>query len=232
MSKDNILIIHEEDSSRKMLRCLLKIEGYIVDDIDHLQLSKGYTNLAKINLVLLGAGLDSSHVNNFLQIAAEVNYKNPVILLIPEKVSLSQRAFCQQQPIHHQIQRPFSPRSLISMIKSCTQSAQPNGTYSESSSISVSFDDDCNTVSIAATALKLASIEYRMFKLFYRNVDKIFSREDLLHELWGAARAVDLRTVDVHIRRLRRALSVHQLDMQLQTVHGAGYRFAECLVVA
>ena len=62
--------------------------------------------------------------------------------------------------------------------------------------------------------------------------NNIFSRKDLLNAIWGKDSEIEERTVDVHIRRLRRGLKPFQLDKQIQTVHGAGYRFSEAVVMA
>jgi two-component system phosphate regulon response regulator PhoB len=74
--------------------------------------------------------------------------------------------------------------------------------------------------------LNLAPTEFRLLHFFMSNPDRVYSREQLLDYVWGRGVFVEERTVDVHIRRLRKALGARGHDRFIQTVRGAGYRFS------
>ena len=75
-------------------------------------------------------------------------------------------------------------------------------------------------------SLNLAPTEFKLLQFFMSNPDRVYSREQLLNHVWGRGVYVEERTVDVHIRRLRKALSAQGYDRFIQTVRGTGYRFS------
>lgn len=74
--------------------------------------------------------------------------------------------------------------------------------------------------------VSLAPREYRLLLFMLKNQDRVFSREQLLVQVWGRDQSIGVRTVDVHVRRLRGVLEPYKYDRYLQTVRGAGYRFS------
>jgi two-component system phosphate regulon response regulator PhoB len=81
-------------------------------------------------------------------------------------------------------------------------------------------------VSVDGNTIKLGPTEYRLLKYLMTHPDRVYSRSHLLDRVWGANVYVEERTVDVHIRRLRKVLEVEGVDSYVQTVRGAGYRFS------
>ena len=81
-------------------------------------------------------------------------------------------------------------------------------------------------VTIDSKPLTLGPTEYRLLLFFMQNQEKVFSREQLLNRVWGGNVYVEERTVDVHIRRLRKAIANNGYDRYVQTVRGAGYIFS------
>lgn len=235
MIKENILIIHDNKSSRKMIRYLLETEHFNVAESDSKAVLAGSLDYQSFHLIILDAGSKNQLVNDFVQYTTGKDIYDHVILLIPDESSIEERAFCQQLPISNQLQRPYSPADLLRVIRSSlnVRLATNDDDFNNDSAMSldVSFDDDAYTITLVGRPVKMQPIEYNLFKLFYLNTNTIYSRDDLLVEVWGKEKQVEERTVDVHIRRLRKALQPFQLDVQLQTVHGEGYRFAEALVV-
>ena len=88
-----------------------------------------------------------------------------------------------------------------------------------------------DTISHRVTAngkpLELGPTEFRLLHFFMSHAERVFSRSQLLDQVWGNNVYIEERTVDVHIRRLRRALEAFDCDRYIQTVRGAGYRFSE-----
>jgi len=89
------------------------------------------------------------------------------------------------------------------------------------------LDPVSHRVKIDDTALELSPTEFRLLHHFMLHPDRVYSRTQLLDQVWGEQVYVEERTVDVHIRRLRKQLSPFGLESLLQTVHGSGYRFSK-----
>jgi two-component system phosphate regulon response regulator PhoB len=88
------------------------------------------------------------------------------------------------------------------------------------------FDPLGHRVSIANNSIDLGPTEYRLLQFFLTHQERVFSRDQILDYVWGGNVYLDERTVDVHIRRLRKAISVAGHENYVQTVRGAGYRFS------
>jgi len=124
------------------------------------------------------------------------------------------------------VTKPFSPRELLARIRAVLRRA---GRLDASQPLEVDglrLDPAAHRVSVAGTHLHLGPTEFRLLQFFMSHPEKVFSRSRLLDHVWGRNVYIEERTVDVHIRRLRKALAPHGLDRLIQTVRGAGYRFS------
>ncbi len=90
----------------------------------------------------------------------------------------------------------------------------------------LSLDTAGHRVSANGNEIRLGPTEYRLLKFLMTHPDRVYSRSQLLDRVWGANVYVEERTVDVHVRRLRKALADEAADDYIQTVRGAGYRFS------
>jgi two-component system phosphate regulon response regulator PhoB len=125
------------------------------------------------------------------------------------------------------VTKPFSPRELIARIKAVLRRT---GHVSEDELINqggLTLDVAAHRVSAGEQKISLGPTEFRLLQFFMSHPDRVFSRDQLLDRVWGSNVYIDDRTVDVHVRRLRKALSPHDCDRLIQTVRGAGYRFSE-----
>ncbi len=89
------------------------------------------------------------------------------------------------------------------------------------------LDSASHRVTIAGDEIVVGPTEYRLLNFFIQHPERVYSRAQILDRVWGGNVYVEERTVDVHIRRLRKALARHGYDKLIQTVRGAGYRFSE-----
>ena len=88
------------------------------------------------------------------------------------------------------------------------------------------LDDDAHRVTRAGQVVKLSATEFKLLRFFVAHPERVFSRTQLLDQVWGDHTFIEERTVDVHILRLRKALAVSAAEELVQTVRGAGYRLA------
>ena len=124
------------------------------------------------------------------------------------------------------ITKPFSPRELLSRINALLRrtSAQPGDEPLVVGPLQL--DRGAHRVRVADRDVALGPTEYRLLEFFMSHAERVYTRAQLLDRVWGGNVYVEERTVDVHIRRLRKALEAHQAESLIQTVRGAGYRLS------
>jgi two-component system phosphate regulon response regulator PhoB len=123
------------------------------------------------------------------------------------------------------VTKPFSPRALLARIQAILRRLDT----SDGEVVVVGrmrLDHSSHRVTVDGVEMKLGPKEFKLLQFFITHANRVFSRNQLLDEVWGDRVVVEDRTVDVHIRRLRRALETYQCESYVQTVRGAGYRFS------
>lgn len=124
------------------------------------------------------------------------------------------------------ITKPFSPRELLARIKSLLRRRAPQHTPDPIEAGGLRLEPDSRRVSGNGLPLPMGPTEFRLLHFLMTHAERVYSRSQLLDQVWGDHVFVEERTVDVHIRRLRKALSPAGLEGAIQTSRGAGYRFS------
>lgn len=124
------------------------------------------------------------------------------------------------------VTKPFSPRELIARINAVLRRAAPFVAEEVLAMDGLRLDAASHRVTAQGDELPLGPTEFRLLHFFMTHPERVYSRGQLLDRVWGGDVYVEERTVDVHIRRLRKALALHGHDRFIQTVRGAGYRFS------
>jgi two-component system phosphate regulon response regulator PhoB len=123
------------------------------------------------------------------------------------------------------IVKPFAPRELLARIRAALRRNEAaEGEVVTAGTLKL--DSASHQVTAAGVEVPLGPTEYRLLEFFMRHPDRVYSRTQLLDRVWGGNVYVEERTVDVHIRRLRKALTPYGHDALIRTVRGAGYRFS------
>ncbi|HHM06038.1 MAG TPA: phosphate regulon transcriptional regulatory protein PhoB, partial [Gammaproteobacteria bacterium] len=125
------------------------------------------------------------------------------------------------------ITKPFSPRELVARINAVLRRAAPHMADEIIEVDGLCLDAASHRVTARGDVLEMGPTEYRLLHFFMTHPERVYSRGQLLDRVWGGNVYVEERTVDVHIRRLRKALSPHGHERYIQTVRGAGYRFSQ-----
>lgn len=123
------------------------------------------------------------------------------------------------------VTKPFAPRELIARIQAVLRRAGSSNDAVIRSGV-LELDQAGHRVCVADRNIKLGPTEFRLLQFLMTHADRVYSRAQLLDRVWGSNVYVEERTVDVHIRRLRKALTDEDADHYIQTVRGAGYRFS------
>ena len=122
--------------------------------------------------------------------------------------------------------KPFSVKELVARIRAVLKRSEPVGDEQPIEIGGLRLDPVSHRVTGHGRTIRIGPTEFRMLRFFMSHPERVFTRNQLLDRVWGQGVYVEERTVDVHIRRLRKTLAGHGFDWFVQTVHGTGYRFS------
>ena len=147
------------------------------------------------------------------------------IILLTAKVEEDNKIQGLDSGADDYITKPFSPRELVSRLKAVLRRTTPLGIEGKIEVEGLALDPVCYRVTAHEVPVDIAPTEYRLLQFFMTHQERAYSRTQLLDQVWGGNVYVEERTVDVHIRRLRKALGSSHEHL-IQTVRGTGYRFS------
>ncbi|MBT5229667.1 MAG: phosphate regulon transcriptional regulator PhoB [Methylococcales bacterium] len=124
------------------------------------------------------------------------------------------------------ITKPFSPKELMARISAVLRRVKGYSQLQTIESGQLKILPDEHRVFVGDSELNIGPTEYKLLHFFMTNIERVFSRAQLLDRVWGGSVYIEERTIDVHIRRLRKILAESGYDYMVQTVRGVGYRFS------
>ena len=231
MPEPTVLIVDDESAIRDMVTVALEIAGYRCLQAENARSAHALIIDENPDLVLLDWMMPETSGLELLRRLRrdELTAKLPVIMLTA-KAEEDNMIQGLDSGADDYMSKPFSPRELIARIKSALRHQDA---HTQEQTIQVEgllFDPVSHHASINGKALAMGPTEFRLLSFFLNHQDRVYSRDQILDHVWGGNVYMDERTVDVHIRRLRKALSLDDHDRFIQTVRGAGYRFSQKLV--
>ena len=219
-----VLIVDDEPPVREMLAVALEMAGFEVTEADNAATALNQVASSIPDLMLIDwmmpqvSGLELCRRLRRNPDAASI----PLILLTARGEEDAKIKGLEVADDY--ITKPFSPRELVARLQAILRRTTPKGIEEPVEFTELRLDPIGQRVTAFGRLLTLSPIEYRLLQLFMTNPDRAFSRTQLLDRVWGGDVYVEERTVDVHIRRLRKALGSAHEDL-IQTVRGTGYRF-------
>jgi two-component system phosphate regulon response regulator PhoB len=223
MKNASILIVEDDQGIQDMLAYALEPEGYQLYSALTVKDAWEVIEAKAPDLVLLDWMLPDSSGIDLLHRIRKYHSKLPVIMLTA-KAEEEDRVLGLDMGADDYIVKPFSIKELKSRIQAVLRRSVP-----ENQAVQIGelfLDPVSQRVKVADETLELPPTEFRLLHYFMTHEDRVFTRGQLLDQVWGQQVYVEERTVDVHIRRLRKNLEPFKLDTMLQTVHGSGYRFS------
>ena len=226
MSK-TILIVEDEPALREMISCALSHAGFsIVEAGDATQARKRITE-QEPDLVLLDwmlPGMSGIDLARFFR-KNDGTRRLPIIMLTA-KSDEEDKLKGLETGADDYVTKPFSTKELIARINAVLRRSDPSGSDESLSLGGIQLDPTSHIVTASDKVCEMGPTEFRLLHFFMTHPERVYSRSQLLDFVWGDQVYVEERTVDVHIRRLRKALSESGCDSLIQTVRGAGYRFS------
>ena len=227
MPRHTILVVDDETSIREMLVISLESAGYNVLQAENAKTAHSLVLDKHPDLILLDWMMPVTTGLELLRRLKrdEMTDHIPVIMLTA-KAEESSKISGLDSGADDYIAKPFSPRELLSRVKAILRRVSREELKDTIVVGDLEFDPLEHRISVAGNLINLAPTEFRLLQFFLTHQERVYSRDQILDYVWGKNVYLDERTVDVHIRRLRKALSVAGHDEYVQTVRGAGYRFS------
>jgi two-component system, OmpR family, phosphate regulon response regulator PhoB len=222
-----ILIVEDEQAIRQMVCLALSQGGYDCQeaaDANEAQqrILAGLPDLILLDWMLPGmSGIDYARKLR----RDKLTHGVPVIMLTA-RTQEEDKVRGLDTGADDYITKPFSTRELIARIKALLRRSAPQATDEPVEVRGLTLDPVTHRVQAGDIKLELGPMEFRLLHFFMTHPERVHSRERILDSVWGNNVYVEERTVDVHIRRLRKALTPSDHDRLIQTVRGAGYRLS------
>ena len=226
MEEKSILVVEDERAIREMVVFTLKRAGFAVREAEDANAARHAMADRRPDLVLLDWMLpDLSGLELARSLRREDATRELPIMMLTARAAEDDKVLGLESGADDYLTKPFSSRELVARIQALLRRA--SGAEGDALAVGkLKLDPASHRVSADAAEVTLGPTEYRLLKFFMSQPERVFSRAQVLDRVWGGNVYIEERTVDVHIRRLRKALTPHGCDSYIQTVRGSGYRFS------
>lgn len=227
MSSRQILVVEDERPIREMVAFGLRRAGFDVVEAEDTREARARMADRRPDLVLIDWMLpDMSGLELTRALKRDKETREVPVIMLTARAEEQDKINGLEGGADDYITKPFSPRELLARINAVlrrTASAAPGDVVVAGGML---LDSAGHRVTVGEATVPLGPTEYRLLSFFMMHPERVYSRSQLLDRVWGGNVYVEERTVDVHIRRLRKALEEFDCDKFIQTVRGAGYRFS------
>ncbi len=227
MTATKILIVEDEAPIREMIAFHLERAGYSTLQAADCRQARALLADERPDVALVDWMLpDMSGLELTRQIKRDNENNDLAVIMLTARADEFDKVSGLEGGADDYVTKPFSPRELVARIKAVLRRSK----VADNKMIEVgkiALDAVAHRVLVDDTDVKLGPTEYRLLRFFMTHLDRVYGRSQLLDRVWGANVYVEERTVDVHVRRLRKSLTPFECENYIQTVRGAGYRFSK-----
>jgi len=228
MQNKKILVIEDEASIRDMLRFALERVEFMVSvaadaPSARLRIAESRPDLILLDWMMPGV----SGVDYARELKAAPQTRDIPVIMVTARAEEEDKIRGLNIGCDDYVSKPFSFPELIARIQAVLRRSMPGGEEERLAVAGLQVDAASQRVTAKGEPVRLGPTEYRLLHFFISHPERVYTREQVLDRVWGQNVYVEERTVDVHIRRLRKALEPYGYDGMIQTVRGTGYRFSE-----
>ncbi|HAD49272.1 MAG: phosphate regulon transcriptional regulatory protein PhoB [Idiomarina sp.] len=222
-----ILIVEDEAPIREMLSFVMEQHGYQAveaKDFDTAisKIAEPYPDMVLLDWMLPGG----SGIQLAKKIKGDDFTRNIPIIMLTARGEEEDKVKGLEVGADDYITKPFSPKELMARMRAVFRRVAPTVLDEPLDFEGLKLDPVSHRISANDRSIDMGPTEFKLLHFFMTHPERVYSREQLLDHVWGTNVYVEDRTVDVHIRRLRKALTEHGYDRLIQTVRGVGYRFS------
>lgn len=222
-----ILIVDDERAIREMISLALTSDGFQCREASDAHKAEALIKENPPELILLDWMMPGiSGVDFARRLRKQEATRLIPIIMLTAKVEEDDMIRGLDSGVDDYLTKPFSNRELLARIRSLLRRTQNNDSQDIINVAGLKLDLKSHRVESNGESITLGPTEFKLLHFFMSNSERVFSREQILNQIWGHQVYVEERTVDVHIRRLRKALTQTGHDKMIQTVRSSGYRFS------
>ncbi len=227
MSAKQILVVEDERPIREMIAFGLRRAGFEVREAADARSGRAEVANKLPDLLLVDWMLpDTSGLEFTRALKRDRETRELPVIMLTARAEEGDKVAGLEGGADDYITKPFSPRELLARINAVLRRAMPAEGSERIDIEGLVLDQSSQRVTSGDKTVALGPTEYRMLAFFMTHPERVYTREQLLDRVWGGNVYVEERTIDVHIRRLRKALEEFGYDRLIQTVRGSGYRFS------
>jgi two-component system phosphate regulon response regulator PhoB len=222
----SILVVEDEPSIQELIAVNLMRQGHAVRRAASAEEAYGAIAAAVPDVILLDWMLpDTPGPTITRRLRSEPRTREVPIIMLTARAGEEDKVAGLESGADDYITKPFSPRELEARIQAVLRRRAPELSRDAVAIEGLELNPATRTVTGHGQALRMGPTEFELLHFFMTHTDRVYSRAQILDHVWGDHVFIEDRTVDVHIRRLRDALSPSAHDTLVETVRGAGYRF-------
>jgi two-component system phosphate regulon response regulator PhoB len=227
MAKHKILVVDDEPAIREMVAVALELADFHILEAENAQAAHELIVDERPDLILLDWMLPSvSGIELARRLKREETTAEIPVIMLTAKSDEDNKIQGLDVGADDYITKPFSTRELIARIKAVLRRTSAQAAEKAIDVDGLCLDPVSHRITAKDDPIDMGPTEYRLLEFFMSHQERAYSRTQLLDQVWGANVYVEDRTIDVHIRRLRKALAPWGYDRFIQTVRGTGYRFS------
>jgi two-component system, OmpR family, phosphate regulon response regulator PhoB len=227
MTSKQILIVEDEKPIRDMIAFGLRRAGFDVREAEDSSGARASIADHRPDLVLVDWMLpDQSGLELTRAVKRNKDTEDLPVIMLTARADEHDKVSGLEGGADDYVTKPFSPRELLARINAVLRRSAPAGNGGAIEAGGLLLDTASHRVTAGGQTVALGPTEYRLLQFFMEHPERVYTRGQVLDRVWGGNVYVEERTVDVHIRRLRKALEPFASDGLIQTVRGSGYRFS------
>jgi len=226
--KGKILIVEDESAIREMLGYTLMKNAYAFEEAADVEQAEEIISRHKPDLILLDWMLPGiSGVDYARRLRNNPATKSIPIIMLTAKSEETDKVRALDTGADDYITKPFSTKELLARIRAVLRRSDQDKAQGLIKVEGLTLDPETYRVTANEETIEISPTEFRLLQFFITHPERVYSRAQLLDQVWGQNVYVEERTVDVHIRRLRQTLAPYNYDKFIQTVRSVGYRFSQ-----
>lgn len=221
----SVLIVESERDMRNLLAGNLRHAGYNVFSAGNIAEAEALIRDVRPDIALLDWTPDAPGLTFARQLRSDCRTTDISIIMVSARAQEEDRVAALESGVDDYVTKPFSMRELLARVKAVLRRRAPQLGDDVVEVSGIRFDPAARRVTAAGHEIQLRRIEFGLLHFLMTHSNRTFTRSQLLDQVWGDHVFVEERTVDAHVRRLRRALVQAGHDELIETVRGVGYRF-------
>jgi two-component system phosphate regulon response regulator PhoB len=225
--KSKILIVEDESAIREMLGYTLMKEGFACDEAADADEARRSIQNHKPDLILLDWMLPGmSGIDYARRLRGDAETRDIPIIMLTARGEESDKVRGLDTGVDDYVTKPFSTKELLARLRAVMRRYVTAGQQGVIEIGGLVLDPDTYRVTAKDEIIEISPTEFKLLHFFITHPERVYTRAQLLDHVWGQNVYVEERTVDVHIRRLRKTLEPCGFDKFIQTVRSVGYRFS------